>query len=106
MAHTWTVLYPSEAEFDYEYYTTKHMALFEEAAGSALLDWRVAKIKGDNAPFQVLATFVFSSAEAYVAVMVSSWGEKLYADIKSFSNMSPVAMEHTEVVAREDVPAS
>ncbi|QKD56998.1 uncharacterized protein FOBCDRAFT_204029 [Fusarium oxysporum Fo47] len=107
MAHSFTwrlkILYPSEAEFDYEYYTTKHMPMFEQAAGTVLLNWNVVKLVGDNVPFQIQTTFTFSSSEGFDAIMAGPWGEKLFADIKNFSSMDPLIMKHGERLEKKDI---
>ncbi|KAH6977591.1 hypothetical protein BKA56DRAFT_588479 [Ilyonectria sp. MPI-CAGE-AT-0026] len=97
----WLILYPRECTFDFEYYTKKHLPLAEELFGDVLSDWEVLKFGDDQAaPFQVLATLVFTSAKEVEALMQKTNGAKLFEDINKYSDRPPVMMKQPEAIRK------
>ncbi|KAH6999318.1 hypothetical protein EDB80DRAFT_883676 [Ilyonectria destructans] len=101
MTVTWTILYPREAKFDFEYYIKTHVELAEKLFGPILVNWKVVKLGGEASPFQVKATFVFSSDDDYNTAMKGTIGAKLLEDIPRYTDAAPIAMRHIETVAKD-----
>lgn len=84
-----TVCYKTGANFDTEYYLTKHLPLATEKLGSlGMQRVEVRKIlgtpTGTPAPYQLIATLYFSDADSLQSALGSSDGQAVVADIQNF----------------------
>lgn len=77
-------LYPWEAKFDFEYYTTAHIELTQKLLGPVLIDWEVAKL-GEESPTSE-DNLVFSSEEDCNASMNGEIGDTLFEDIPRYTD--------------------
>ena len=98
---TITVAYPSGADFDLDYYMSKHMPLVERTwAPMGLSGWRVLRgVPGQDgaAPVhQVTAELTFSSVEAFQKA-ASEHGTEIFADIPNYTQAKPVIQFHETV---------
>lgn len=98
MATAITVLYPNveDATFDLDYYLAKHMPLVSERfTAHGLEGWRVAKFvgtpTGDSAPYSIVATLEFGTADQFKAA-VAAEGKDVLGDVPNFSNKDPIIM--------------
>jgi uncharacterized protein (TIGR02118 family) len=90
-----SVLYPHKdgAEFDMNYYLTKHMPLVRQTLGAALKGVSVEQgIAGgapnSPAPFVALGHLLFDGV-ADVQSALGSHGAELMADVPNFTNIEP-----------------
>jgi uncharacterized protein (TIGR02118 family) len=91
-----SVLYPytPSADFDYDYYLNKHMALVSDRLGASLLSYSVEKGLSAGEPgtpplYVTQCHLFFDSLEALNAGM-GSHGEELSADVPNFTTITPV----------------
>lgn len=86
-----TVLYPSDAKFDLNYYNEKHMAMVQEKwHGSGLQSWNVAKLES-GAPYQAVARLYWGSRQQWDDAMEQD-GKELMDDVKNFSDKPALIM--------------
>ncbi len=97
MATTIAVLYPNAADatFDMDYDMSKHMPLVADRFGShGMTAWRVVRLDATPtgaAPFSVMATLEFGSADGFMAA-VTAEGAAVFGDVPNFSNKQPQVM--------------
>jgi uncharacterized protein (TIGR02118 family) len=90
-----SVLYPHKdgANFDMNYYLTKHMPLVRQRLGAALKDLSVDQgvaggAPNSPAPFVALGHLLFDSVPD-VQSALGSHGAELMADVPNFTNIQP-----------------
>jgi len=91
-----SVMYPNKegAEFDYEYYRTKHMDLAKRHFGPfglirADVDKGVSGGGDDPAPYICIGNLYFNSKESYDRGIAEA-GSILRGDIPNFTNVTPI----------------
>jgi uncharacterized protein (TIGR02118 family) len=89
------VVYPNKsgATFDMEYYLSKHMPMVREKMGAALKAMTVDQglnggQPGTEAAYQVIASLLFDSAEAFQNAFIPHTAE-IMADIPRYTNIAP-----------------
>ena len=97
-----TGVYPNKdgAQFDFEYYTTKHLPM-----GACYLGDNVVKVEvrkgvasadGSAPPFVCVVNVWINSVEEFQSAMAEH-GEKLMSDIPNYTNIEPI-MQVDEVL--------
>ena len=96
------VLYPnnSGATFDMAYYLSKHMPMVREKMGAALKGMTVGQgltsgQPGTEAPFRVIASLLFDSADAFERAFLPE-AAAIQGDIPRYTNIAP-ALQISEV---------
>ena len=86
-----TVLYPNKdgANFDFEYYTKKHVPWVAGLVGNSIEVRRgLSSVTGAPAPFVCLATIHVNSIEEFKAAFAKH-GAEILADIPNYTNIEP-----------------
>lgn len=90
-----SVLYANSdtADFDIDYYVSKHMPMVQAKLGSALLDSRAEHglaggTPGDPPPFVALCHLRFNSVEAFQDAFAPH-AEEILADVANYTNIEP-----------------
>ncbi len=86
-----TVLYPNKdgANFDFEYYTKKHVPWVAGLVGNSIEVRRgLSSVTGAPAPFVCLATIHVNSIEKFQATFAKH-GAEILADIPNYTNIEP-----------------
>jgi uncharacterized protein (TIGR02118 family) len=87
MPVTVSVLYPSDASFDMDYYLANHMPLVESKfKPHGLTSWTVSKL--DAGPHSIHTLLKFESRDAFDAAFAQD-GETVMGDVKNFSDKQP-----------------
>ena len=95
-----TLLYPSTAKFDMDYYISKHMP-FVEASWSkhGLKEWKVVRLDKSTG-YQTQCILFWDNLEFFNRVIVDETDE-VVMDIKNFSDVAPIRIWGDEVKAME-----
>jgi uncharacterized protein (TIGR02118 family) len=83
-----SVLYPATdgADFDHEYYRTKHVPLCADT-------WKPARVeidRGVDGPYVAAVHFLFDSADAFQAALASEGTAAITADVAEYTQIRPV----------------
>ncbi|KAF2269818.1 hypothetical protein CC78DRAFT_564504 [Lojkania enalia] len=98
MTATYTLLYPHDHSFNFNYYVQKHLPMGRNLFGASnLLSWKVYKLPAD-APYAAQVVIEWASNEVFEASMRTENGRKWADDIKNFSKKEPLVMMHQTVV--------
>jgi uncharacterized protein (TIGR02118 family) len=91
-----TVLYPNPpgSRFDEEYYMQRHVPLLRQrwdgmGLSGAYVLRGAGTPDGGEAPFRLITTLTFDSAEAFQKA-AAAHGEEIFADIPRFTDVQPV----------------
>ena len=86
-----TVLYPNKdgANFNFEYYTKKHVPWVAGLVGNSIEVRRgLSSVTGASAPFVCLATIQVNSIDEFRATFAKH-GAEILADIPNYTNIEP-----------------
>jgi uncharacterized protein (TIGR02118 family) len=104
-----SVMHPNEpgAQFDHEYYRTKHMPLVKERLGEACRHYGIDKgiaaaSPGSYAPFVSICHIYCDSAEAFWRAL-DRHVEEISSDIKNYTTIAPIT-QISEVIEPEHRP--
>lgn len=88
-----TVLYPSGAKFDLEYYLKCHMTLVADKWTSyGLKDWQVVRFTADDKPFKIGAMFTWDNLDGATAAMKAHESKVIFDDVPNFSDKQPILL--------------
>jgi uncharacterized protein (TIGR02118 family) len=94
---TLSVLYPRSegAQFDYNYYQSKHLPMVVQRWGNAGLTGGEALLgktapNGDDAPFFAIGIIHFETAEALQAALQGEHAPEVIGDIRNFTDVQPI----------------
>jgi uncharacterized protein (TIGR02118 family) len=90
--------YPSapDSHFDTDYYVKTHMGLVEKHWKQYnLLHWSVSKVEGEDAPYLVQATLVFSDQESFQKAVAD--GSIIWEDIPKFTSIKVKVWHGNEI---------
>lgn len=89
------VVYPNKdgVQFDFEYYTKKHIPMVSGYLGANLIKVEVrqgiASISESIQPFVCVSTFRINSVEEFHSVMTEH-GKEIMGDIPNYTNVEPI----------------
>ncbi|KAI2609926.1 uncharacterized protein GGS25DRAFT_239325 [Hypoxylon fragiforme] len=92
-----SVVYPSAAKFDMDYYLRVHMPLVQKNwASFGLVDWKVAHYTADDAGFvSVQAWLQFEDVAQWAVAASSVPGKEVFDDVKRFTDATPKVLVGT-----------
>jgi uncharacterized protein (TIGR02118 family) len=95
-----TVIYPnkSDAKFDFDYYTNKHIPFVAKLVGKSIEVRRgISSMTGSSATFVCVATIPIDSVASF-QTLFAQHGPEILADIPNYTNIEPI-VQFDEILA-------